>query len=188
MGLILGKVNGGRFRNLERLRIRAWPLIILAFILQIYPMFTGEALFFEKFHFYAYGASYLLLIICILFNMDQKGVWLILIGLLMNTIVIFLNKMQMPVSFEGLKMAGLEEMVKGISEGKILHLTPLEDIKNWTRILGKYIVIPKPYPLSKVLSIGDLLMTLGIILWVRGEMARSIFSQRTEMLKFRYKR
>ena len=188
VGLILGKVSGGRFANLGRLNIRAWPFIFLAFVLQIYPMFVGKAAFVQKIQFYSYGVSYLLLFFCVILNLNQKGIWLILIGAIMNAVVIFANKMHMPISFQGLEMAGLQEMMNSIREGKILYHISLEEARNWTRLLGKYIVIPKPYPFARVLSIGDLFMTLGLILWIRGRMVQSIFSRRAEMLKFRYKR
>ncbi len=188
IGLLLGKLNGGRLRNLERLSIRAWPLILSAFVLQIYPIFFGKDSLYQGFQLYSYAISYLLLIICVVLNLNQKGVWLILVGLLMNAAVVFLNQMRMPISFSGLEMAGLQEMMQNIQKGEILYYIPLDSAKNWTKILGKYIVIPKPYPFAKVVSIGDLLMTVGLVLWIRGKMMRSIFSQKAEMLRFKYKR
>jgi len=187
IGLLLGKLNGGRLRYFERLSIRAWPLILAAFVLQIYPMFLGKDSLYQRFQLYSYAISYLLLIICAALNLDQKGVWLILAGLLMNAAVVFLNQMRMPISFSGLERAGLQEMMQAIQKGEILYYIPLEGVKNWIRVLGKWIVIPKPYPFAKVVSIGDLLMTLGLIWWIRGNMVRGIFSRKAEMLRFRYK-
>ncbi|WZL73765.1 DUF5317 domain-containing protein [Clostridiaceae bacterium 35-E11] len=192
IGFIVGKIRGGKFGNFKFLSLRAWPLILLAFLLQISPLFAQKIYLFSKYGSYFYGASFIFLIICMALNIEKKGVWALLIGIIFNTMVVFLNELKMPISFQGLTLAGLESMIEGIKNGQILHYMDLRNVTDWTKLLGKYIVIPKPYPLSKVVSIGDIWMSLGLILFIQGGMRLDPFhhmhryGKADRMIKFRY--
>ena len=187
IGLILGKVRGGRFSNFSYLSIRAWPLIFLAFFVQISPAFTDKISALAGFQFYAYGISVGLIILLMLLNMDKRGLKIMLVGLLLNLAAIYFNTWKMPVSMEGLQLAGLQPMLEAIRSGKIANYIPLENIQHWSKYLAKFIVIPKPYPLAKVVSVGDLFITLGLILFIQGEMTKNHLHSRSRMIKFGYK-
>ncbi len=187
IGLIIGKIRRGRFSNLEHLSIRAWPLIVLAFLIQISPIFSKELPILQKLEPYAFLISLVLLAIVLIVNLRKKGTWALLLGVILNIIVIIFNKYKMPISLESLELAGLYPMVEGIKSGDIVNYISLEQVNNWTKILGKYIVIPQPYPLSKVLSIGDIFITLGLILLIQGEMLKDRFNSRNKMIRFGYK-
>lgn len=187
IGLILGKVRGGRFSNFSYLSIRAWPLIFLAFFVQISPAFTDKISALAGFQFYAYGISVGLIILLLLLNMDKRGLKIMLVGLLLNLAAIYFNTWKMPVSMEGLQLAGLQPMLEAIRSGKIANYMPLENIHHWSKYLAKFIVIPKPYPLAKVVSVGDLFITLGLILFIQGEMTKNHLHSRSRMIKFGYK-
>lgn len=192
IGLILGKVRGGKFGNLKFVSLRAWPLILLAFFTQISPIFADRMHLFSKYGSYLYGASFIFLMICMLLNIEKKGIWALLIGIIMNGMVVFANGLKMPISFQGLTLAGLQPVIEGIKHGHIVHYMNLNDVDGWIKILGKYIVIPKPYPLSKVMSIGDIWMTLGLILFIQGGMRLNPFhhmhryGKTDRMIKFGY--
>ncbi|SHI62855.1 hypothetical protein SAMN02745975_00283 [Geosporobacter subterraneus DSM 17957] len=187
IGLILGKVRGGRFSNFSYLSIRAWPLIFLAFFVQISPAFTDKISVLAGFQFYAYGISVGLIILLLLLNLDKRGLKIMLVGLLLNLAAIYFNTWKMPVSMEGLQLAGLQPMLEAIQSGKIANYMPLENIHHWSKYLAKFIVIPKPYPLAKVVSVGDLFITLGLILFIQGEMTKNYLHSRSRMIKFGYK-
>lgn len=187
IGLIIGKIRGGRFSNLQYLSIRAWPLIIFAFLLQLSPVFAGEIPLLKILDPYIFLISLVFLIIAVLMNIRKKGTWVILLGLILNLIVIIFNKYKMPISFESLELAGMYPLVEGIKSGSIVNYMDLEEAVNWTKIFSKYIVIPEPYPLSKVMSIGDVFLTLGLIVFIQGEMIRNRFNTRNKMIKFGYK-
>ena len=187
IGLIIGKIRGGKFSNLGQLSIRAWPLIILAFLLQITPAFSEQITWLEKIMPYVFQVSLSMLGLCLLLNINKKGIWAILLGVLLNLVVIILNKNKMPISFESLSLAGMDPMVDGIKKGFMTNYTSLDTVSNWTKYFSKYIVIPEPYPLSKVLSVGDIFATLGLILFIQGEMLRNRFNSRNRMIKFDYK-
>ncbi|QEK11332.1 hypothetical protein FQB35_02515 [Crassaminicella thermophila] len=188
IGLLLGKIRGGRLENLKFLTIRGWPLFILALILQIMLIF--ETPFLSRYEGYVYAISLIFLLIVLVINIDKKGFWVLLIGVTLNLLVIFLNNGKIPISFESLDLAGKISLIEGIKSGEILRYIPLEDAKTWTKFLAKCIVIPKPYPLSKVISVGNIFISLGIVLFIQGEMIRirRRFGHRsTKMIIFQYK-
>lgn len=187
IGWILGKVRGGRFSNFSYVSIRAWPLIFLAFFVQISPAFTDKISALAWFQLYAYGISVGLMILLLLVNLDKCGFKIMLVGLLLNLAAICFNTWKMPVSMEGLQLAGLQPMFEAIQSGKIANYMPLENIQHWSKYLAKFIVIPKPYPLAKVVSIGDLFITLGLILFIQREMTKNHLHSRSRMIKFGYK-
>ena len=136
---------------------------------------------------YFYIASALLIVLTLIMNIDKKGMWIILIGAILNFIVVVMNKNRMPISFDGLRLAGLENMIDGIRNGSISNYMSLDEVTNWTKHLGKYIVITKPYPMVKVISIGDIFMSLGIIFFIQGEMLKSYLSMKNRMVRMGYR-
>lgn len=188
IGVILGKIRGGKLSNLGFLSIRAWQLIIIAFIIQIVLIFSTESSFLLKYGTYIYDFSLLLLVFPLCMNIDKKGVWAIITGVIINLLIIAIHGGKMPISFESLNLAGKNDIIQGIKDGINLRYMSLSHAKGFSKLFAKYIVIPKPYPLSKVMSIGDLLISLGIILLIQGGMIRSRFrNSDTRMIKFKYK-
>lgn len=187
IALIIGKVRRGKVSNFGNLYIKAWPLIILAFLLQVSPAFSTTLPILKPLKPYVFLISLIIIAFVVLLNIRKKGAWALLLGLLLNLLVIFLNGYKMPISFESLELAGMYPMVEGIKSGNIVNFISLEMVTDWTKYFSKYIVIPKPYPLSKVLSIGDVFITLGLILFIQGEMIRNRFNTRNKMIKFGYK-
>ena len=93
----------------------------------------------------------------------------------MNLLVVSFNGGNMPISIESLSLAGKYVTIEGMKGGELLRYIPLDEAKGFTKLLAKYIVIPKPYPLSTVMSVGDLLVSLGFLLFIQGEMIRNRF-------------
>ena len=187
IGLLIGFIRKGNVRNFSSLRIRGWYFAILAVILQL-PIYKSELVPFAKdYILYIFIASSLLIFITLLLNIDKKGTWLILLGAILNIGVLFLNDMKMPIYMNGLELAGMVDIAEKITSGGITRFIPLENITDFTKFLGKYIVLPKPYPLAKVLSIGDVLMSIGLIVFIQGEMIRTKYkAKKTRMVILGY--
>ncbi|WP_038071849.1 DUF5317 domain-containing protein [Thermus scotoductus] len=91
-------------------------------------------------------------------NRHLKSLYLVLLGLFLNTLVIFANGGHMPVSLETLRRAGIEgweELLR--NKGDAVHT--LLDESTRLPFLGD--VIPLP-PLRKAASLGDLFILAGI--------------------------
>lgn len=187
LGVVIGVVRNGSIRNINFTKIRGWFLVILAFILQISTLIFKGMSIIHSYGKYFYIASAVLIILTLILNLDKKGMWIILIGAILNFLVVIMNKNRMPINFDGLRLAGLQNLIDGIRDGSISNYMSLDDVTNWTKHLGKYIVIPKPYPLAKVISIGDILMSLGIIFFIQGEMLKSYLSLKNRMVRMGYR-
>lgn len=72
----------------------------------------------------------------------------------MNFMVLFRNAWKMPVLSEAIHLTST-----------VLHTPIVQGTK--LSVLGKIIVFADPYPLVKVISMGDLLIGLGVILLIQ---------------------
>jgi len=187
IGIVIGVVQHGRLTNIGITRIRGWYLAIVALLLGISPIFSINSPFFDDFGVYIYLFSIVIMFAVVLWNLDKKGFWIIALGAGLNLLVMILTDFKMPIYMEGLKIAGLDGMIKGMESGVIINYVPIESLDSWSRFLGKLIVLPKPYPLAKVISIGDLLMSLGIVFYLRGEMVKKYRFSRSRMVTPRYR-
>ena len=117
------------------------------------------------------------MITTIIMNIEKKYMRLLLIGILLNLIVIAGNGGKMPVSLNGLKGMHVETALPH-REFDIKHIGITENTK--FKYLADIILIPKPYPFPKILSIGDIFLMLGIFMFFQEE----IFIKKKEDPKF----
>ncbi len=112
-----------------------------------------------------YLCSLLLVVLFAWFNRRIVGISVIGLGLLLNAAVIGLNGGQMPVEVGQLAATGqLEEMRAGESQGE---WSTFAIMKPDTRLpfLGDRILMPMPFREPTILSLGDLVIALGIFLF-----------------------
>lgn len=104
--------------------------------------------------------------------------WLAAFGLLLNTIVIWANGGQMPVSAQALKDAGLEDFLRFMQNSSdAVHYL----IGPHTRLWFLSDVIPLPF-LKKVISPGDAFVILGVIFFFP-ETTQRVIRKRKEATK-----
>ncbi|NLC02992.1 MAG: DUF5317 domain-containing protein [Tissierellia bacterium] len=169
---ILAKFRNGKFENIEKLEFRQWYLILIAggiqlaltILRKVNPIWAAPLLgdYFKYIHIF----SYILIIYCILMNIKKPSMKFFLIGVLLNFLVIAANSGKMPVSITGFK---------GINSSTTIELPTREfDIKHTavspdTKLvyLSDIILISKPYPLPKILSIGDIFIMLGLFIFIQ---------------------
>ncbi|MFZ5968193.1 MAG: DUF5317 domain-containing protein [Bacillota bacterium] len=187
IGLIVGKLRGGRFGHLSHMNITMWPLLVIALMMQIIFVFSSKISFLVDYAQYVYMGSMILLLIGVLINLNKKGFWLLGTGIMLNLAVFILNGYRIPISLEGLKLTEMTAILDAIKSGQMAYYMPLEEVAEWFKFLGKFIVIPKPYPLPKVISIGDIFITLGVIVLIQGEMLSGRGFSRSRMIKFGYR-
>lgn len=188
IGVLVGLIRKGSLKNFSNVKIRGWYLALIGLVMQ-FAVYKSELVPMVKGYLtYIYIGSALLLIITLILNFDKRGTWIILLGAILNIIVIYLNGIKMPIDMNGLELAGMADIATKISNGGVTQFIPLESVTNFTRFLGKYIVLPKPYPLAKVISIGDVLMSIGMIAFIQGEMIKDKYKPRkTTMVSLGYR-
>lgn len=161
-------LRGGRLTNLGDIHLRQWWLLPLGFLLQIGARYIpasaadwGVALIL---------VSYVPLLILVILNKNRPGLWLAGIGVLMNFTVIALNG-GMPVMAEAAEVASgfapgdpvISESYKHVILDQTSHLVFLAD------------VIPiRVANYGQVLSLGDLLLAVGLGRFVEFELRRPI--------------
>lgn len=186
--LIIGKMRGGKFRSLGQVSLRNSWMFILAFVVEFGTLFavSGGIEVVRDFSLYLHTMSYLILFIAIISNREHPAMWVLLLGAFLNFIVIFINGGAMPISIEGLQKAGLENEAQLISAGSIITHQPLTPATKLP-FLTDVIILPPPYPFPKLLSIGDLIISLGVILFVQRAMLQEKIARQSRMIRFKYK-
>jgi hypothetical protein len=107
--------------------------------------------------------SYALLLIVVWVNRRLSGMALIGLGLALNLLVMLVNGGYMPISPEALSMSGHTELatqepgVRLASSKDVLLLTT--QTRLW--FLSDILVIPPPFPLPTVFSLGDAVIAVG---------------------------
>ncbi len=166
VGLIASLLAGGSLRNLAQESLRGeWVLLVLLPAQLVWPVVSDQA-----------GLDCALSIIIWLFMMSGLCVVLMLnaarrwmlalaaLGIAANILVIGLNQ-GMPVSIRAAsEVGGTRAAVRAALEGDCLHEEM--DEETLARILGDVIAVPGPKWQGSVLSLGDVLLSLGLGAWI----------------------
>ncbi len=169
ISIIVAKLRKGKFSNLENLEIRAWYLLLIAAGIQILSSIIKKNNLLENGLIYLHILSYILIIICIILNIKRKSMKAFLLGVILNFIVIFANGGMMPVSLDGIM--GINDNISRelpISAYNIKHQGLNADTK--FVYLADIILIAKPYPFPKILSIGDIFIMIGLFIFIQEAM------------------
>lgn len=190
LGIIVGKLRGGKFIRLGHLAIKVPYLAYTAFILWLVTsiMITRGHDFFIQYRMYLYICSFGFLFLGLFFNLHHRPAWLILIGSILNFAAITLNSGSMPVDLSVLQNSGLNNMLTSINSGVLPNYISIEEARSFTVYLGKYIGLPAWYPLRDVLSIGDIFVSIGLFLLIESMMVSSISRRTIKTIKFDYKK
>lgn len=187
IGIVIGMIRNGKFTNITDIKLRGLLLVILSVAVQVSPIFLVKIEAVREYLYLFPFISLVLMSLAILFNISRKGMKVIFLGALLNIGVMALNNFYMPIDFTSLEWAGLTPLLESIKSGSVIGYMNIESATTIGSYLGKILPIPSMYPFSKVLSIGDIVITLGIILFFQGEMCRSYFRGDSSMIKFSYK-
>lgn len=172
--LVVAKIRGGNIKNIGKISISHWYLFLIAFVIKYSAILLGKFLegkvagFIQNNYNYINIVVFTLLIIGLLLNIKNKGIIIILVGSILNFIVILLNGGKMPIS-------------QSISFLPFTHTL----INEYTRCHYLADIIPIPYFIPKIISIGDIIIGVGIFLLV--QQVASIKNYRGKVLDFTYK-
>ncbi len=167
VAVIIGLVRGGSLQRLANLPLRWGWVALIAFGLQIYLIYFPEPV--------SAGLvsprvgllvlSYSLLIAVVWQNRALPGIWLLGAGLIANFAVMLLNGGYMPITAEALAQVGHARNALSSETGARVLATkdivlPREATIAWW--LSDIFVLPPPFPIPSVFSIGDVLIALGV--------------------------
>lgn len=186
IAVLFGMLRGGKFSRLSKLKFKNVWVFILALIIQAAIVLLGVNgnEFVLRYLKEINIVSYILLFIGIIFNIKQRTLLIVLLGMLLNIFVMVFNGWETPVSIDGLMLAGYSELAELILSGKLAFYIPLDTASKYG-LLGKIITIPPPYFFPKILSIGDIFISLGLFLFIQSTMTNESLD-RSNMVRFKY--
>ena len=176
LALLLGLVAlGGRASDLTHVQVKWGWLAPLAFLMQAYLIFfpaerAGDVLSPRSL---LLVASQVLLFVVIWQNRHLSGIKVIGLGLLLNSLVMVLNGGFMPITPETLVQIGYDGNASQLETGYIVGRTKnvvAEPGEASLWFLSDVMVIPRPFPIPTALSLGDLLIVLGVFFFLREAM------------------
>jgi hypothetical protein len=176
LALLLGLVAlGGRASDLTHVQVRWGWLAPLAFLMQAYLIFfpaerAGDVLSPRSL---LLVASQVLLFVVIWQNRHLGGIKVIGLGLLLNSLVMVVNGGFMPITPETLVQIGYDGNASQLETGYIVGRTKnvvAEPGEASLWFLSDVMVIPRPFPIPTALSLGDLLIVLGVFFFLRESM------------------
>jgi hypothetical protein len=144
---------------LADVRLHAAPLIFLGLLIQFviaaYVQKTGNTVP------YAFEASFLLIMTAMILNREKYGFRPMIAGCTLNFFALLLNGGKMPVSLKALEIAGLPHLMDMSSSPR--HQAMASGHVEW---LGDWIPFFTPVGTNFVLSPGDILVGIGLILFI----------------------
>lgn len=168
-GLIVGRLLGGRVRNLEHVHFVWWQLALAGLFVQL-VLFAGpveERVGPEGPAIYV--LSTLAVMVALLRNLRLPGLAIIAVGATLNLVPVLANGGAMPSAPEAwLQLTGVAALpVTHFSNSVLIGRDTLFPF------LGDVFVFPRPLPMANVFSIGDAVIALGAVVFLVGAMRRT---------------
>jgi hypothetical protein len=161
LGLVLGVAFRGHPRHIAALQLRWNLLIFLSLGIQL-VLFTGLTIT-GWLVTIAYLLSGLLALAWLARNLRVPGIACVLVGGGSNFLAIAVNGGRMPVDATLLARTRGADYVRALAAGRVTSNSSLATSHTHLRWLTDLILIPPPWPLPTVLSVGDLLIAAGVV-------------------------
>jgi len=167
----VGFLRGGGLANLDSVNLRGIWIVFIALIIQIliFPLFSEHAIVTVGTS-YLHLFSYLLLAVFVVINIKVWELSLMGVGMLLNFLVIALNHGYMPTSVTSLQGAGQQAIADCLlnsgTYGNVIKMTS-STVLNF---FGDWLYLPSFFPMSSAFSLGDLLISVGLIAFFGLEM------------------
>lgn len=168
LSLAIAVMRGGRLTNLGDIQLKAWWLLILSFGLQAATPLLPDADWSEAAGVAMVLVSFALLMVLVILNRNQTGMWLAGLGVLMNFTVIALNG-GMPVLSEAAEVASGFTVANPDLSGSFKHVV-LDESSRLTFFAD---VIPlRLVGIGQVISLGDVFLAVGLGRFLEHELRR----------------
>lgn len=169
IGLIVGFLRGGIRNGLlkfSQIKLKGGLIFPLLLIIQ-FAIFrfqdNNQAL--ASASNYAFILIYIIGMIFLWMNRNQKGFTLVLLGVFLNFLVMAANGGRMPVSLQAASVLD-PYYVDMLKSSAVISKHFLMDASTKLPFLGDIIPLSPPYPRTQAISIGDIVMNFGIFLYI----------------------
>lgn len=167
ISIVIAVIINKGLRDIEHKKVEQFYLILLGFAIQL--VIFNEKFSYSKLNFLTpilYIYSLFILLIFMVLNLQHKGIKIAGIGFLSNLAVIVSNGGYMPQNLLKLKLIGEQEKVELLKQFGHFYNGIVMSPNTHLNFLGDIIVIPKLKFLMGVYSIGDVVITIGITLFI----------------------
>jgi hypothetical protein len=167
ISIIIGFIRGGKIKRFKATNHKTMWILLFGIVIQYALIFLNrveEIGSISKILSYTKEIliiSYLLILIGLVTNLKFRSLWAVLIGYMMNFLVIAANGWKKPILLEGIELFNVKGLKEMIEMGKSALYTPIVESTKYPA-LGDIIIFSNPYPISKIISLGDLVISFGI--------------------------
>ena len=168
-GIIIGRLRSGNILALENIKFKGWKFLIALLLidlgLRFYIVKSSSSLGLALFNYYPMFSIifYLLTIVILDLNKNLKYLRIIQSGYVLNLLPMLTNGGKMPVLESALKSIGKFAEIELLKNNALLTHKLVDDTTKF-RILADN--IPFPYFIPKVISIGDIILSIGLMLFI----------------------
>lgn len=166
IGLVAGRLLGGRLENLAGLSFRWVGVAIAGLVAQVVLFSPPASAGLDVIGPVLYVASTAAVLAFVLANLQVRGMPVVALGAALNLVAILANGGTMPASRAALETAGLVTS-GGYTNSQALASPVLAP-------LGDVLALPAGVPLANVFSIGDVVIALGVLVVVTAAMRRPL--------------
>ncbi|CAH0118465.1 MULTISPECIES: DUF5317 domain-containing protein [unclassified Paenibacillus] len=166
ISIVLGLIRGGSLKSFADLRLKhGWIFIVLLAVQIVMFIFQSRWDWLSYASNYFYMAVYVVGLYFLWINRSHTGFPWIFAGVLLNFIVMAANGGRMPVSPEAASVLD-PFFTQALQEGVYGKHQLITDS---TRLgfLGDIIPLSSPYPRTQVISVGDVVMNIGIFVFIQ---------------------
>jgi hypothetical protein len=157
----IGLVLGGRIGNLTQVRLRWWGFVVAALAIQV-VIFTTVLSVPAQLIPVLYVASNGLALVWVVRNIRVTGMPLFALGAASNLAAIVANGGRMPVEASLLARARGAAFEQAVASGRIPTNGTIADAHTRLPFLTDRFLLPPPFPVPTVFSVGDLLIAVGV--------------------------
>lgn len=183
LSVVIGIFRKGNFSFLTKPIFKwGWIFPFLLFIQVLTFTFQNRIQGIGELSNYIFLFVYITGLFFLWINRQHIGLKIVFVGVFLNFVVMALNSGRMPVSEEAsliLDPMYIDSIKDGLY-GKHALLTESTRLA----FLSDIIPITSPYPRDQVISIGDVIMNIGIFYFIQHQMLKGI-SQTNESFKFK---
>jgi hypothetical protein len=165
-GLIIGRLLGGRVRNLERIHFIWWQLALAGLLVQLVLFADPVQVRIGAAGPAIYVASTLVVLVALLRNVRLPGLAGIAVGAVLNLIPNLTNAGNMPTSPD------VWRELTGVAQVPVAYYSNVSLIGPDTAFpfLGDIFLFPRPLPMATAFSLGDAIIALGAVVFLASAM------------------
>jgi hypothetical protein len=166
ISFVIALFRKGNLRGLSDLKLKAGWIFPLLLVIQlvVYSLQNDYKVLGQASGF-IYIVVYILGLVFLFINRSHPGFIVIFIGVFLNFLVMAINGGRMPVSAEAAAILD-PSYIQALKDGLYAKHAIL-DSSTKLGMLADIIPLTDPYPRTQVISIGDVVMNIGIFLFIQ---------------------